>query len=181
MEKKSLIYAILFGFLLWIPAVPAASGGRMRLSSAGESDGGYADLIVRKVTVTPIRAHAGDPIRIDVVWMYWGEMTNTYFEWTSADVLANGRIVSSIPFSYEFGAGLGDEYRHTFIWDTKGVSPGTYRIRAEVPLRLDATPYDNYLDLKEPLVLYPAGEAIPEAKEAGSGAVTENRYWWKAN
>jgi len=180
MEMKSLIYAILFGFLLWIPAAPAASGGMMHLSSVGESDGGYADLIMRKVTVTPIRAHAGEPIRIEVTWMYWGMLVNNYYEATSADVLANGRIVASIPFSYEFGADLGDEYRHTFVWDTQGVPPGTYRIRAEVPLRLDATPYDNYLDLKEPLVLYPAGEAIPEAKEAGGSAVTENRYWWKA-
>jgi len=177
MGKKSRIPAILFGFLLLSFSITAAAGGMMRLSSVGADDGDYADLVIRKVTVTPIRAHAGDPIRIEVVWMYWGEMTNNYFEATSADVIANGRVVASIPFDYRFGAGLGDEYRHTFLWDTRGVPAGEYRIRAEVPLRLDVTPYDNYLDLKEPLVLYPAGAAVPGEKEPGGSAVTENRYW----
>jgi len=177
MRNKSLIHAILFGFLLLSPVASTTAGGMMRLSSVGADDGDYADLVIRKVAVTPIRAHAGDPIRIEVVWMYWGEMTNNYFEATSADVLANGKRVASIPFDYRFGAGLGDEYRHTFIWDTRGVPPGEYRIRAEVPLRLDVTPYDNYLDLKEPLVLYPAGAAVPGEKEPGGSAVTENRYW----
>lgn len=151
----------------------------MRLTSAGADNGDYADLVVRKVTVTPIRAHAGDPIRIEVVWMYWGELTNNYFEATSAGVMANGRLVASIPFDYRYGAGLGDEYRHTFLWDTRGVPPGEYRIRAEVPLRLDVTPYNNYLDLKDPLILYPAGTAIPETEGSGESSVTENRYWWK--
>lgn len=170
---------ILLGILFFPSTDPAFAGGRMLLSSAGVSDAGYADLIVRKVTVTPIRAHAGDPIRIEVVWIYWGQFVNTYYEATSANVLANGKVVASVPFSYEFGANPGDEYRHTFVWDTRGVPPGRYRIRAEVPLRLDATPYDNFLDLRDPVTLLPERAVGTGDEKAGGSAVTENRYWWK--
>ena len=179
MQKRVWITAVLFAPLLFLHGHPAIAGHLIRLSSVGDSDGAHADLVVRKVTVTPIRARSGDPIRIEVVWMYWGELINNYYESTSANVLANGKVVASMLFSYEFGASLGDEYRHTFIWDTKGVAPGEYRIRAEVPLRLDTTPYDNFLDVKEPLVLFPAGAAFPAGEEQGGSAVTENSYWKK--
>lgn len=177
MKKRLRIAGNLFGFLLLLFPGPAMAGGMTHLSSVGLSDGADADLVVRKVTVAPIRARVGEPIRIEVVWMYWGQLVNNYYEATSADVLANGKVVASIPFSYDFGAGLGDEYRHTFVWDTRAVPPGNYRIRAEVPLRLDATPYNNFLDLDEPLLLLPAGTAFPAGGEQGGSAVTENRYW----
>lgn len=143
------------------------------------NDGDFADLVMRKVTVTPIRARSGDPIRIEIEWMYWGELTNTYYESTSAMVTANGKVIAEIPISYELGAVLGDEYRHTFVWDTKGMAPGRYHIRAEVPVRLDVTPYDNFLDVKEPLVLLPAGDHGSTEPESGGSAVAENPAWKK--
>lgn len=33
------------------------------------------------------------------------------------------------PFVYDFGARLGEVYRGTFLWDTKGMAPGKYHIR----------------------------------------------------
>jgi hypothetical protein len=164
--------------LLLLFSLASLAGPGMILGSVGDGGGAHVDLVVRKVVVTPIRARSGEPVSIEVVWMYWGDLSNNYYESTSANVLANGKLVAKKPFDYEFGARLGDEYRHTFVWDTVGMAPGRYRIRAEVPLRLDATPYDNFLDVKEPLVLFPAGAAFPAGE--GSG-VAENPFWMDRN
>jgi hypothetical protein len=146
-------------------------------SSMGDGGGAHVDLVVRKVAVTPVRAHVGDIVRIEMEWEYWGDITNNYYETTAAEVQVNGKVVVSKPFTYDFGARLGETYRETFLWDTTGMAPGNYRIRGEVPLRLDATPYDNFLVVKETLTLFPAGERIPEGKENGGVAVVENQRW----
>ncbi len=139
--------------------------------------GAHVDLVVRKVSVSPVRAHVGNIVRIEMEWEYWGDITNNYYETTAAEVHANGKVVASKPFTYDFGARLGETYRETFLWDTTGMKPGKYRIRGEVPLRLDATPYDNFLDLKEPLTLFPSGAIIPDGGKNGGVAATENRRW----
>jgi hypothetical protein len=168
-----------FGYLL-VPVfllllAQQAESGMLR-ASLGDG-GAHVDLVVRKITVSPARAHVGDTIRIEMVWEYWGEITNNYYDTTFAQVSANGKLVARKPFVYNFGAQPGDEYRETLLWDTKGMAPGKYRIRGEVPLRLDATPYDNFLDLKELLVLLPEGESFPAGEESGKSAVAENRFW----
>lgn len=163
-------------FLLLLLFAPLARPGLLH-GSMGDNGGANVDLVVTKVTVTPVRARSGDPVRIEVTWMYWGDLISNYHESTSVNVLANGKVVVTMPYSYEFGARLGDEHRHTFEWDTTGMSPGQYRIRAEIPLRVDATPYDNYLDVKEPLVLLPAGEPVPAGPESERSAVAENPAW----
>src|SRR3990172_780510 len=154
-----------FGYLivpviLLLLAQQAESG--MRLVSSLGDGGAHVDLVVRKITASPARAHVGDTIRIEMAWEYWGEITNNYYDTTFAQVSANGKLVARKPFVYNFGAQLGDEYRETFLWDTKGMSPGEYRIRGEVPLRLDATPYDNFLVVKK------AGEPSPQKTRSGS-------------
>jgi hypothetical protein len=160
--------------LLLLFSLASLAGPGMILGSSGDDGGAHVDLVVRKVTVTPVRARSGEPVRIEVVWMYWGDLINNHHESTSANVLANGKVVASTPFSYDFGARLGDEDRHTFVWDTTGLAPGQYHIRAEVPLRLDATPHDNFLDVKEPLVLLPAGGPAPADPGSEGSAVAEN-------
>lgn len=145
-------------------------------SGEGGGDGAHVDLVVRKVAFTPVRAHVGDIVRIEMVWEYWGDITNNYYDTTFAEVRANGKVVAKKPFVYDFGARLGEVYRETFLWNTKDMAPGEYRIRAEVPLRLDATPYDNFLDVKEPLLLFPEGAPIPAGEERGVG-VAENLFW----
>jgi hypothetical protein len=139
-----------------------------------QRDGSHVDLVMRKITVSPTRAHVGDTIRIDMVLEYRGDMISNYYETTDAEVSANGKVVAKKPYVYNFGQQLGDTNRETLLWDTKGMAPGTYRIRGAVPLRLDATPYDNFLDVTEGLVLYPPGISIPEGE--GGAAVAENRF-----
>ncbi len=146
-------------------------------SGEGGGDGAHVDLVVRKITVSPARAHVGDTVRIEMVWQYWGDMINNYYDTTNAEVLANGKVIAGKPFVYNFGAKLGDTYRETFLWDTMGMAPGTYRIRGQVLLRLDATPYDNFLEVKEPVTLVPQGAPFPSGEEGGGTVVGKNPFW----
>ncbi len=86
-----------------------------------------------------------------------GAIGNRDYETTKAEIRANGTVVASIPFVYGYGASLGDEYAHPWFWDTRGFPPGKYGIRGEVFLGRDATPYDNFLALKEPVILLAPG------------------------
>jgi hypothetical protein len=104
-------------------------------------------------------------------------LTNNYYDTTVAEVRANGNVVASKPFTYGFGARLGEVYRETFLWDTKGTAPGEYRIRGEVPLRLDATPFDNFLVVKERVILVPEGAPFPSGEESGGTVVAKNPFW----
>lgn len=168
--------ALPLGVLLLLSFAPLAGPGMLH-GSGGVHEGAHVDLVVRKVTVTPARAHVGDVVRVEMEWEYWGDLSNDYYETTRAEVLANGKVVAGRQFTYEFGARLGEVYRETFLWDTTGMAPGKYRIRGEVPLRLDATPYDNYLDVKEPVLLVPAGSALPADEEGGGAAAAKNPFW----
>jgi len=169
-----MIYSVFLLPLLWF--APLVGTGLL-YGSEGFHEGAHVDLVLREIAVTPVRAHVGDTIRIEMVWQYWGELINNYYDTTFAEVLANGKTVARKPFVYDFGARLGDVYRETFLWDTKGLAPGKYRIRGEVPLRLDATPYDNYLDVKEPVILFPEGAPFPANEEGGGTVVAKNPFW----
>ena len=146
------------------------------LVSAGGNggEGAHVDIFVKEVTVSPVRAHVGEVIRIDMRWVYWGDISNRYYETTNAEIKANGKVVASSPFVYDYGASLGDEYVHTFHWDTRGVSPGKYTIRGEVFLWLDVTPYDNFLVVKEPVILLAPGAEFPDGQGAGGAGVARN-------
>ncbi len=172
--KTTLVLSV--SLLLLLSFAPLAGPGMLH-GSGGVHEGAHVDLVVRKVTVTPARARVGDVVRIEMEWEYWGDISNDYYETTRAQVRANGKVVAGIPFTYEFGARLGEIYREIFLWDTKGMVPGKYHIRGEVPLRLDATPYDNYLDVKEPVSLVPATASLPAGEEGGGSAVAENPFW----
>ena len=169
LEHSGLIIVSLFLVLL-------AQGKDASMAESLQRDGANVDLVVRKITVSPARAHVGDTIRIEMVLQYWGEMINNYYDTTFAQVSANGKLVARKPFVYNFGAQLGDEVRETLLWDTKGMAPGEYRIRGEVPLRLDATPYDNFLVVKEPVVLVAEGAPLPSGGEDGGTAVATNPF-----
>lgn len=170
--KRVLASAVLLGLLGWaIPGFPG--GGFLRVSDMGGDGGPYVNLIVREVRVTPVRAHVGDPIRIDMAIEHQGEGTGT----TSAEIRANGKVVANSPFTYGFGAEPGYIYRMSFLWDTKGVAPGEYRIRGEVFLWHDASEFDNFLDLKERLVLLAPGQPVSEsAAEPGTAVAVDPRW-----
>src|SRR5512134_1999941 len=159
------IFASVFLFLL------LAQGKDSSMAESSRGDGAHVDLVVREITVSPARAHVGDTIRIEMVWEYWGDIVSNYYDTTYSQVSANGKLVVRKPFVYNFGAKLGDRYRETFLWDTKGMAPGQYRIRGEVPLRLDATPFDNFLAVKEPVVLVAEGTPSPVGGGESGGTV----------
>src|SRR5512143_4142205 len=105
------------------------AGAGRRLTAMGDDGGGgiAVNLIVRQVKVSPVRAHVGDKIRIDAVIENHGEGAGTI----AARVYANGKSVVSRLFTYDPLDGPSALYRESFVWDTTGVAPGQYRIRAE--------------------------------------------------
>jgi len=171
-QKKNVLFVTLVLVLLF--AGPAVSGDM----NGNDRDGGaeIPDLVVRKVTVTPILAHVGDVVRIDMEWDYWGDITNNHYDTNFAVVRANGKVVASKKYTSYFGVRPGEVKQEAFLWDTAGMAPGTYHIRGEVPLDLDKTPYDNYLDVKKPLLLVPRGTSFPAGQESGGIAVAESPY-----
>ncbi len=172
-QKKTVLCVTLV--LVLLLAGPAGSSDM----NGNDWDGGaeIPDLVVRKVTVTPVRAHVGDVVRIEMEWDYWGDITENHYDSNTAMVRANGKVVASKTYTADFGGVRpGEVHREAFLWDTKGMAPGEYRIRGAVPLIIDKTHYDNYLDVKEPLLLVPAGASFPDGKERGGTAVAESPY-----
>ncbi len=130
-------------------------------------DGENIDLAVREVTVTPVRAHVGDVIHVEMVVENKFEGRRT----TSAGILANGKEVASQFFTW--GRSSGDRiFRLSFDWDTRKVAPGEYRISGEAFVWEDSSPFDNRLDVRQPVLIVPAGAAFPGGEEPG-GSVTE--------
>jgi hypothetical protein len=173
---KTYIYLIgsLLLLLLFAPLAKASSQN----GDSGKNGGSQpVDLVVRKVTVTPVRANVGDVVRVEMEWDYWGDIADERYDTSVAAVRANGKVVASKTYTADFGGvSPGDTYRETFLWNTTGMAPGEYRIRGEVPLIEDKTHYDNYLDVKEPLLLAPAGVSFPDGKKRGGEAVAESPY-----
>lgn len=154
----------------------ARGGGFVRgVSDASPGgQGAYVNLIVREVRVTPIRAHVGDVVRIELAVEAQGD---SYYDHTTVEVRANGKVVADKLFTYGFGGTSGKVYRETLLWDTRGARPGEYRIRGEVFLFYDASEFDNFLDVKQPLVLLPAGQAFPPGVEPGGTAAGVDPRW----
>jgi hypothetical protein len=169
------------GRMLWLAigvlvtvAVPggAVFGGATKAVLLADQDGGDGgdmniDLAVRQVTVAPVRAHAGDGIHVDVVIENKAEGMRT----TSAELLVNGKVVASQLFTWGMSAGER-LYRLSFDWDTRGVPPGEYRIGAQAFVWEDSSPFDNRLDVTQPVLIAPDGGGFPGGEAAG-GSVTE--------
>jgi hypothetical protein len=165
-------------FLL-LAARPAESHMSV-VSAGGGGEGAHVDIVVKELIVSPVEAHVGNVIRIDMRWMYWGDISNREYQTTKAEIRANGKVVGSVPFVYDYGASLGDEYVHAFHWDTRGFPPGKYTIRGEVFLWQDVTPYDNFLVVKEPVILLAPGAEFSEGQGAGGAGVARNPSWPKS-
>jgi hypothetical protein len=57
------------------------------------------------------------------------------------------------------------------------VKPGEYKIRGEAFVWVDASPFDNFLDLEKVLVLLTAGAELPAGESDGGTAMTRDpRY-----
>jgi len=167
-------YILLAVGVLATIAVPggAVFGGTAEPVLLAEMDGGDGgdmniDLAVRQVTVTPVRAHVGDVIHVDVVIENKFEGSRT----TPVELLVNGKVVASHLFTW--GKSPGERlHRLSFDWDTRKVPPGEYRIGAQAFVWEDTSPFDNRLDVKQPVLIAPAGSGFPGGQEEG-GSVTE--------
>jgi len=164
------VMAVLATVLLaaaFAPGTGASAGPWVRTASMDGDGNTNIDLAVRQVTVTPVRAHVGDTVRVEMVIENKAEGTAT----TPAEVRANGKVVGRQLFTW--GTSAGDRlYRLSFGWDTRGLLPGEYRIRAVAFVWEDSSEFDNELELKTPVVLVPPGAAFPDGQPAG-GTATE--------
>jgi hypothetical protein len=159
-------------------AVPGGPvfGGAAETALLANQDAGdgsmHVDLAVRQVTVTPVRAQAGDGIHVAVVIENNGEGMAT----TNAELLVNGKAVARQLFTW--GMSPGERlYRLSFDWDTRGVPPGEYRIGAQAFVWEDASPSDNRLDVTQAVVIVPAGGGFPGGEAAGGSATeTDPRF-----
>lgn len=151
-----------------------ARAGRLLVAMGDNGDGGVAvNLIVREVRVAPVRSHVGERIRIDATIENRGEGAGTI----TARVYANGKPVASRLFTYDPLDGPSALYRESFLWDTTGVAPGEYRIRAEAFEWSDSSPFDNELVVEEPVTLVAAGAAFPGGRPGGGEAVAVDPRW----
>lgn len=165
------------GLAIWVLATVALPGGAVSTGTAetvllADQDGGDGgdmniDLAVRQVTVAPVRAHAGDVIHVDVLIENKAEGMRT----TNAELLVNGKAVARQLFTWGMSAGQR-LYRLSFVWDTRGIPPGEYRVGAQAFVWEDSSPFDNRLDVAQPVVIAPAGGEFPGGEKAG-GSMTE--------
>ncbi len=169
MKSGHAISAALVPVLIALWAGPPEAAG-FRRAAMGDGGGSHIDknIIVREVRVTPVRAHVGDVIRIEMTVENHGDL---YYDNVNAEVLANRKVVVRKLESYGLGGEGGRIRTDTFYWDTHGVRAGEYRITGQVFVWGDSSPFDNSLEVKEPVVLVPAGAEFPGRTAAGGSAV----------
>ncbi len=174
MARRIVFYSIVGAVALLLAGRTATAAPLLLAAEDGNGGNGlYINLIVREVKVTPIVAHVGDPIRVEAVIENHAEWRGTI----TARVYANGKPVASRLFTYDVSNGPGRLYRETFVWNTAGVKPGQYRIRAEAFDWNDSSPFDNDMAVKEPVTLVPAGEAFPSGQAEGGEALAVDPRW----
>ena len=149
----------------------AVSGGSPDMIRLADGPGDMnINLVVRQLNVTPVQAYVGDEIHIEVLIENKAEGSNT----TTADLYANGKLIGRKLFTWGWSSGER-LYRLSFDWDTRSASPGEYRIRAEAFVWTDTSPFDNALEMKQPVILVSPGEAFPGGKTAGGSATETDR------
>ena len=161
------------GFLVLI-ALCVASG----TAQADSLGGGNLDLRVQQVFFTPARAHVGDTIQVTVRVANMGDTGVN--KTIPARILANDKGVADQLFTFGWDPGTTN-YTVPFQWNTGGAAPGEYRIKADFSFFEDTSPFDNYMTVKQPLILVPAGAPFPDGQPAG-GTATETdpqaNKWW---
>ena len=164
------VFILLSDYALFFPAdAVAAPRNLIRLVSTDGGDGGgqAVNLTVEQVTVSPIRAHIGDPVYVDVVIDNREDGNDT----SVVEIYAGKKVVAKQLFRWGT-PGADRKYKVGLKWDTSGMAPGEYKVKAEVFVFHDASPFDNELTLSEPVILVAPGERFPAGAPAG-GSVTE--------
>ena len=170
--KSGMALASAVALLLFAGEIVSGGGRGGRFRHVGDQNGGDGnkDIAVRQVTVAPIRAHVGDMVRVDVVI----ENKAEGYETVPLEIFADKKVVARKLFT--FGWSPGDRiYRETMAWDTHGVSPGEYRIRAEVFVWGDSSPSDNFLEVKQVVRLSAPGAPFPDGATSGGSATETDR------
>ncbi|MEW6719890.1 MAG: hypothetical protein AB1346_05535 [Thermodesulfobacteriota bacterium] len=166
--------AILAATLLLI-AFGAGAGTvpSIRLAELENGNGGaHINLTVAKLGVEPVRAHVGDVIRIEV----WVDNREDGSQSTNLDIFANRKRVARQMFRWGSPADPR-MYKMHLDWDTSGMAPGEYRIKAEAFVFEDTSPFDNELTLGQSVILAAPGGAFPGGAPAGgSAAEIDERY-----
>jgi hypothetical protein len=157
-------------------AAEAFAGGRhaIRLAEMEMGDGGgrSVDLVVWKVTVTPVRAHVGDVIDVDV----WIDNREDGSDTTWAQLYAGKKVVAKQMFRWGT-PGMDRAIRLSMKWDTAGMAPGEYRVKVEAYVPEDNSPFDNDLAAPQPVILVAPGEGFPGgAQQGGSATEIDPRY-----
>ena len=174
--RRSIWLAIGVLVTIAIPVGAAFGGtsGPVLLADMDGGDGGdmNIDLAVRQVTVAPVRVYVGDVVHVGMVIENKAEGSQT----TSAELLVNGKVVASHLFTW--GMSPGERlYRVSFDWSTRGIPPGEYRIGAQAFVWGDSSPFDNRLDVTQPVLVAPAGGGFPGGEAAGGSATeTDPRF-----
>ena len=117
-----------------------------------------------------LRAYVGDKIHVEVLIENKAEGSDT----TTAYLYANGKLIGRTLFTWGWSSGVR-LFRLTFDWDTRSVSPGEYKIRAEAFVCTDTSPFDNDLEMKQSVILVSPGEAFPGGETAGGSATETDR------
>jgi uncharacterized protein (DUF58 family) len=166
---KRLRLGLLVIGVAWIVHVPIGGAATIRSMNDEMGDGKNVNLIVREIRATPARAKAGDPVRIEMVLENQAEGAGS----VRASITANGREVSHALYNYGWGGEGGRITRQAFVWDTKGVRPGNYRIKGSIFAWEDTSPSDNEMAIDEPVVILPADSNEPAG---GSVFARDPRY-----
>ena len=139
---------------------------------SGDGGGAAVNLTVQRVTVQPIRAYIGDVINVEV----WIDNREQGSETSWAEVYANKKMVAKQMFRWGT-PGADHLSKLNLQWDTRGMAPGAYKVKAEAFVFHDISPFDNELALKQPVVLVAPGGEFPGGMQAGgSETVIDERY-----
>lgn len=162
-------FILLSAIALFLPAdAVGAPKNLIQLASSDGDGGGHAvNLTVERVTVSPIRAYIGSPINVEVV--IDNREDGSDMCWVK--IYANKKEVAKQMFRWGT-PGAEKKYRLNFVWDTSGMAPGNYKIKAEAFVFQDISPFDNELTLTEPVILVAPDEQFPGGASAG-GSATE--------
>jgi len=161
------VFILLSAAALFFPA--DAMAGQRNLIQLAASDGGgggqAVNLTVEQVTVNPIRAYIGDLVYVEVV--IDNRQDGSDASWV--EIYANKKAVAKQMFRW---GTPGAERKSKLIlkWDTSGMAPGEYKIKAEAFVFYDISPFDNELTLEEPVILVAPGEQFPGGASAGGSA-----------
>lgn len=155
-----------------ILSIPFLSFSTDVLADMEDGGGTAINLTVQKVTVQPTRAYVGDTIDVEV----WIDNRLDGSDTTWAEVYANKKAVAKQMFRWGT-PGMDRTSKLNISWDTSGMAPGEYKVKAVAFVFNDASPFDNELAVNQPVVLVAPGDAFPVGAQAGGSATEiDERY-----